>query len=197
MLELILIRHGETDSNIKGTHLGWTDIPLNEQGIKQAEHIANLLKNEPIDQVYSSPLKRAMQTAHAINKYHGKNIINLDAIKERNFGIWEDLIYDEIKEKHRELHDKWVKDWIDFKIPKGESARETFERVTAAVDEIINKHQEGKVVIVTHLGSIRNIIAYLLGMTIEGSWRFRVLNGSAARIQISDGYAVLTSLNEK
>ncbi|WHH60579.1 alpha-ribazole phosphatase [Petroclostridium sp. X23] len=196
MLELILVRHGETDSNIRGTYLGWTDIPLNEQGIKQVDHIAKVLKEEKIEGIYSSPLKRTMQTVQAINKYHQKQITILDGLKERNFGIWEDLIYDDIKENHKELHDHWLQNWIDFTIPEGESAGQTFDRIVKAVDEITSSYEHGKVIIVTHLGVIRNIIAYLLGMDIEGSWHFSVQNGSVTRIQITDGYGVLMSLNE-
>ncbi|MGE4283658.1 MAG: histidine phosphatase family protein, partial [Clostridia bacterium] len=96
-----------------------------------------------------------------------------------------------------EHHDEWLQDWMDFKIPEGESAREVFDRNVQAVDDIINKHKQGKVALVTHLGVVRNITAYLLGMTLEGSWHFRVSNGSITRIQVDDGYGVMISLNEK
>jgi broad specificity phosphatase PhoE len=124
-------------------------------------------------------------------------VIKVGGLKERCFGIWENLVYSEIKDKYPELHDKWVKDWIEYKIPEGESAREAYNRNTKAVDEIISRHSEGKVLVVTHLGAARFIISYLLGMGIEGSWRFTVNNGTISTIRITDGFAVLSSLNNK
>ncbi len=203
MLELIIVRHGETDSNIKGGYLGWTDVDLNANGVIQAKILSDMLKEEKIDVIYSSPLKRTINTAKSIidNKVEGtlgnKGIILVDGLKERCFGIWEDLIYSEINEKYSQIHDEWVNDWIDYKIPEGESAREAYERNTRAVDEIILRHSEGKVLIVAHRGVARFIVAHLLGMGIEGSWRFAINNGSITTISITDGFAVLTSLNRK
>ena len=197
MLELILVRHGETDSNIRGTHLGWTDIPLNQEGFRQVNSLAEKYKDQHFDRIYCSPLIRTKQTADAINKYHQIEINYLEGLKERNFGIWEDLVYNEIKDNHTELHDAWIKDWIDFKIPDGESAREAFERAETAINQIISKHQEGRVLVVTHLGAIRFMLASLLGMGIEGSWHFRMLNAAAARVEITEGYSVLVALNER
>lgn len=195
MLELVLVRHGETDSNIKGTYLGWTDVELNETGLKQAEVVSEKLKSTKFDYIISSPLKRAKKTAEIINKYHNQEIIYNDSLKERNFGLWDDLTYKEITEKYPVECELWAKDWSNYSAPEGESSVEAHKRKIDFIDKLILDKEEGVILIVTHLGCIRKIVAHLLGMGIEGSWRFRVDNCSITKISITEKYPVLTMLN--
>ena len=195
MLEIILVRHGETDSNIRGTYCGWTDAQLNEKGRAQAERAAEMLKAEKLDAIYSSPLKRAFGTASIINQVHDIQIMTDEKLKEQNFGEWEDLTYCEITEKYPEECLNWKKDWMNYCIKGGESPALVYQRVSGFVDTIAQVHKKGTVLIVTHLGCIRIILAHLLGMNMEGFWRFKADNGSVSRLAIDDGYAYLKSLN--
>lgn len=199
MVELILVRHGETDSNSKGAYCGWTDVGLNEQGEKQAKNARDKLKDEKIDGVFSSPLKRAFRTAEIINENFGLEIKRVDALKERNFGVWEDLKYKEICEKHPEEVKLWEADWVNYCIKGGESAVQAFNRVNGFVGTLIESNKGAKLtklLIVTHLGCIRSIVANLLGMGNEGCWRFKVDNAGITRLVVNDeGYAYLTMLN--
>lgn len=196
MLELILIRHGETESNTRMTYLGRTDIPLNSRGLRQVNRMAQVFMQEQVDGLYASPLKRAMETAQAICKYQKQKIIRVEDLCERDFGIWDDLEYTEIRERYPAEHDAWVQDWINYKIPRGESAREVYERNAHAISEILSRHESGRIIVVTHLGCIRNILAYVLGMGVEGTFRFKIRNAGICRVEIDDGFATLTSLNE-
>jgi alpha-ribazole phosphatase len=195
MLELIIVRHGETDSNIKGTYLGWTDVELNDTGLKQAEAVSEKLKSTKFDFIVSSPLKRAKTTAEIINKSHKQEIVYNDSLKERNFGLWDDLTYKEIIEKYPEESEEWAKNWSNYAPPEGESAVEVYEKLMDFIDKLIIEKQEGTILIVTHLGCIRKLIGHLLGMGIDGSWRFRVDNCSITKIMITEKYPVLTLLN--
>ena len=195
MLELILIRHGETDSNIRQTYLGWTDKELNEKGLQQVHHLRDRLKETKINGIYSSPLKRAMQTAEIINENFNLDIICSEGLKERNFGIWDDITYKELTERYPAEYNEWVNDWIKYRIKDGESAIEAYNRPAMFIDELLTSHTEGVFVIVTHLGTIRFILAHLLELGIESSWRFRVGNASTTRVEIKDGFSVLTMLN--
>ena len=195
MVELILVRHGETDSNLKGTYLGWTDIELNQKGLRQASLVAEQLKKLDIDRIYSSPLKRACKTAEVINEHFDHKIMYSDCLKERNFGVWDNLTYQEIVEGYPKEHSEWMEDWINYNIKGGESAFESSSRVANFTNSIISGKDEGKIIVVTHLGTIRFMLAHLLGMKLEDSWRFRVDNCSITRLEIKDGYAVLTHLN--
>lgn len=196
MIELILVRHGETDSNKKGTYCGWTDVELNEEGIKQACSARDKLKGIKVDAIFSSPLKRAFRTAEIINENFNLGIDCVEALKERNFGVWEDLSYRDICDRFPEQIKLWEADWANYCIEGGESVIQAYDRVITFVDGLIKNNKYGVFLLVTHLGCIRNILSHLLGMGTEGSWRFRVGNGSITRIEINDeGYAYLTLLN--
>lgn len=195
MLELILVRHGETDSNIRGSYLGWTDIALNETGIRQVQLLRDRLKGFNVDKIYASPLKRALQTAEIVNENYGLDIVSVDGLKERNFGIWDDLTIDEMTKNYPTEYNDWVNDWIKYRIKDGESALEAYERTATFVDELIKRNDDGVFMLVTHLGTIRFILAHLLDLGIENSWRFRVNNATITKIEINDGYSVLTMLN--
>lgn len=88
-MNIYVVRHGQTDWNIQGFVQGRTDIELNSTGIEQAKQTANLLKDIDFIDIYSSPLKRTIDTAKLINEYHNINIITDDRLIERNFGDFE------------------------------------------------------------------------------------------------------------
>lgn len=196
MMELIIVRHGETDCNLKGTYYGWSDVDLNENGIRQACHARDKLKGLKADAIFSSPLKRALETAKIINENCNLEIICSDSLKERGFGKWEDLTRAEIENMYPDEYKLWTEDWMDYCIEGGESARQAYSRVTGFMDALVSSHKEGVFIIVSHLGCIRIMIAHLLNMPAGGEWRFRVDNGSITKIEINDEkYAYLTALN--
>lgn len=198
MLELVFVRHGEINSNKKGTYCGWTDTGLNEKGIEQAEAASLKLaamKLSP-DSIYSSPLARAVQTAEIINRNYGLDIVRTDSLKERNFGVWEDLTYTDICGRYPVERQKWEADWINYCIDGGESAAQVFDRVNSFVQSLIDVHKSGRILLVTHLGCIQSSLAHFLGLPAEGFWRFRIDNCGIARMLVNDdGYAYLAGLN--
>ncbi|MCX7708635.1 MAG: alpha-ribazole phosphatase [Clostridia bacterium] len=196
MLQLILVRHGETDSNKNRTYLGWTDVALNDDGIRQAYEAKRKLVGIKVDAIYASPLKRAYHTAEIINEAFQLEIQLEDNLKERNFGVWDNLTLDEIKAKYQQEYDLYVQDWINYCVTDGESSIQAYNRVTSFTDQLVKRNKEGTILLVTHLGCIRKIIASMLGMTIEDSWRFKLDNGSITRLEVNDeGYAYLSLLN--
>jgi len=100
MTELILVRHGETESNVNGTYTGWTDIGLNDKGIMQAFAAREKLSATHLDAVYSSTLKRASKTAEIINEVHNIDICYTDNLNERNFGCWEEMTNSEVTQRY-------------------------------------------------------------------------------------------------
>lgn len=195
MLELIIIRHGETDSNKEGRYMGWADIDLNENGIKQAYSLKEKLKDTKIDCIYSSPLKRASRTAGIINEAHNAGVIYSDSIMERNFGVFDNLTYSEICGNYPVQKELWAADWANYCIESGESAVQFHNRVCGFVKGITEDYEKGTILIVTHSGCIRSIVTCLLGLRLEDSWHFKVDNCSISKFEITGNYPVLTLLN--
>jgi alpha-ribazole phosphatase len=196
MKEIIFVRHGETDSNTRGTYLGWTDVELNPKGIFQAECVRQKLEGQEIKMIFSSPLKRAAVTAEIINLSLNAPIKYSDELKERNFGVWDDLSFDEIIKKYPEDYQSWKGDWQNYVVKDGESSVMAYERIKRFSDMLVAGNEEGTYLVVTHLGCIRKFLAYLLNMGLEGSWRFKVDNCGMAKVSVNDeGYSYLTLLN--
>ena len=196
MIRLILVRHGETDSSRRGTFCGWTDSPLNEEGKRQARTAASKLTGIPIDIIYSSPSKRALETAEIINNALGLRITCFNDLRERNFGRWEDLTYSDIGNTYPGELSKWQNDWVNYRIEDGESAYQAHERVAAFADNLIKVNSNRVCLVVTHAGCIRSILSHLLGMGIGAMWRFKIECGGVTSVEITDdGYAYLTMLN--
>lgn len=191
MLKLILIRHGETDSNAEKRYLGITNIGLNENGLREASKLKEKLKGESFDFVISSPLKRSVETANFLSD----NVITADDLEEINFGLFDNLTYDEIVKKYPLEHEMWLKSPYDFEFPKGESSFYMHKRVLEYIDKLLLKYKSGTIVIVTHAGVIRCVISHLLGLGYEYDWHFKINNCSINEFEIDNGYAVMTKLN--
>lgn len=151
---IFIIRHGETDWNIKRKIQGITDIELNSNGIKQAEIAGEKLVDENIDIIISSPLKRAQKTSEIVNKYINCPIIYEEGIIERNYG--------EFEGKYREDFD-FYGFWDYDKNIKGsgvENIRDFFDRVYKTLDKIKQEYKNKNILIVTHGGVIKIINCY-------------------------------------
>ncbi len=194
MPELILLRHGESEGNTRGTYQGWADTELNELGIKQAKQVKQKLRNEKIGTIFCSTLLRAKKTAEIINENFDLPIKYSDNLKERNYGIWENMSHKDIAWNYPKEYDMWLKDWVNYTINEGESALQANNRIVKFIDSTIKNNINGNILIVTHLGCIRSIVAHLLNMSIGDSWRFKVDNGSITRFEFSESYPILTVL---
>ena len=197
MLEITFVRHGQVESNTRGAYIGWTNKPLNMEGINQARETALKLADEWFEAIYTSPLERAKHTADIIKDKTGARMILDDGLKEWNFGIFDDLTSEAIADKYPEEYKKWRSDWWNYKIPNGESAKEAYRRHSGAVREIVKRHPGGgKILIVSHLCALRNMFCFLLGDDPSLAMRFSIKNASVSKILITDdNYAVLTALN--
>ena len=107
MTRLYLIRHGETLWNIERRAQGIKNIELSQRGIAQGKLLAQRLKKQKIDIIYSSDLSRAYETASIIGKEIDKPVYTLPEIREMNFGDWEGLTMSEIKENYKDIYDSW------------------------------------------------------------------------------------------
>lgn len=188
-MNIYLVRHGQSEGNSAGIYCGVTDVPLTKNGTEQTQRAINYLKTKKADTIYSSPLSRARAIADKI----GKRPVCDKRICERNFGIWEGLSYNLICDMYPDEAECWKRDWINYRIPKGESCSDVDIRCRDFLGDCISRGKD--CIVVTHSGIIRNIITVLLNMSIEDVWRFKIDNGSVTHIEIKDGYAVICNLN--
>ncbi|MFZ5352723.1 MAG: alpha-ribazole phosphatase [Bacillota bacterium] len=194
MLELYLVRHGETEHNVKGVYYGWTDCGLTEKGIEQCKALANTLKCISFDAVISSSLIRAAVTAEIICGSN-ENIIFDDRLRERNFGRWEGLHYSELQSNYKEQWDIWCNDWKNAIIPEGESFSELYSRVEECIEEILAKYKEGKVLVVTHHGCLRLIMVILLRLDANAFWSFVFEHGKYSLLQVDNSRCIVKKIN--
>ena len=192
MVELIFVRHGRIDSNVRRAYCGQTDRELDAEGVRQAQGARDRLKEIKLDGIFASPLKRTLKTAQIINEFHKIDIAPSESIMEQNFGIWEDCTWEEICTRNPEEAKYWRDDWKDYCMEKGESSRQVHERNAGFIDGLLERHKSGTFLIVTHLGCIRHLLAHLLGMGMEGFWRFQAGNCAIIRVAVNDeGFAHL------
>ena len=169
MTRLILIRHSQTDYSLEKRYCGFSDPPLNDEGIWQARRLADRLKGSKVDKVYSSDLKRARQTAEIVFK-NGPVEKSAD-LREMNFGIFEGLSYEMIIEKYPDLYSDWIADPAKIKIPDGESLADLCKRVLKKVASILFRHADRTIAIVAHGGPIRVILCNALGYDLKIFWQ--------------------------
>ena len=161
-LELILIRHGETDWNKGGLFRGHEDMKLNHTGIVQSEATANALKSKVFEAVYTSPLKRALVTARRIALPHEMEVREDLALLDLNFGIWQGRTEKWARENHPKLLDKWNNQPASMKFPGGESVKKAWKRINKGLIDVLATHSLGTVVIVSHRVPLKMMTAYLL-----------------------------------
>ena len=175
---LILVRHGQTDWNVNGRYMGWTDEPLNEEGLRQAERLGRRLERWPIGAVYSSPLKRALSTAEAIAGLHSVLVQTVEDLGEMRIGAWEGMFAGHIAARYPELWKTWRTNPGDFRMPGGESLGEVRERVVRAFGEMMGKSEGKTVLAVTHDVVVRLLAAHCLGVSADIYRQVEVGNAS-------------------
>jgi broad specificity phosphatase PhoE len=163
LTEVLLARHGETDWNRESRFQGHADPPLNDLGRQQAAELADALANEELAAVYSSPLRRALETAEIVAARHELRAIPLEGLREVDVGSWQGLTRDEVEQRFPEQFERWLdygQGWDD-----GESYEQMGLRVITALQELAARHDGGQIVALTHGGPIRAALAQAAGIT--------------------------------
>lgn len=166
-MRLLFVRHGQTQANIEMRLAGWTDSPLDETGETQARAVAaHLAREGGIHRIYTSPLQRARWTAVAISDaLGGVPIEERPALRERNFGMFENLPAPTIAQRYPEMAQAWAeRGALDWGPPQGELPHEFADRVLSGLRAIVDTSGEDeRALVVTHGGVIAVALARWLG----------------------------------
>jgi alpha-ribazole phosphatase len=196
MVEIVLVRHGETDWNAGEVFRGRADIDLNETGVRQAELLGEYLSRDKIEFVYSSPLKRAVQTAEAIAAHHKLKVNAVSNLIDIDFGEWQGMPLKEVKEKYPEIYRDWEDTPEQVKIPGGESLEEVRSRAMPFVEDAVMRCGEGRIVLVTHRVVCKVLICALLGIDNSHFFKIKIDTCGVTRFDCGGGRLVLTMHND-
>ena len=180
---IYLIRHGETANADEVCFNGHFDVNLSNQGIKQSQRIAEVLKNLPIRAVYSSDLKRTQIGAKYVADEHNLKHIPCKEFRELAFGEWEGLSVAEVNRNYPGKLKERLKNIEQFRVEGGESFAQLRDRVIPKLKEIVSGHPCDSVVILCHGGVIRTILAHILGISVKNLFRIHQPYSSVNIIQ--------------
>lgn len=191
MLELWLIRHGETDWNAQGRIQGSTDQPLNAQGLAQARRLGARLTHARFDAVYASDLQRAAQTARTALP---KAEVRLDArLRELAYGVLEGHTWAEIDPETEALVAQWREDPYAHRVPGGESYDDLLRRFEAFRADL---PAEGRVAAFTHGGLVRSALYGTVGRPDGRAWGFAIENTGITRLRFGPERVTLLTVND-
>jgi broad specificity phosphatase PhoE len=200
-IKLILIRHGESDSNVQRKFSGFQDVDLTEKGIWQAKRLAYRLLKVPVDAVFCSDLKRAIHTADIVFGNRNINMLINPNLREMNFGIWEGKTFEEIKLKEGVKFTSWMESPDERSIiPQGESLAILNERVMTEVNRILQEYKDEEkdktIAIVCHGGAIRMILCNALNLELKNLWYIKQKSTALNMIDYYDGKGFVSLIND-
>lgn len=196
MTQILLIRHAVNDFVKTGKLAGWTPgVHLNDEGKAQAEALGKRLADAPIQQLYSSPLERTIETAEAIRQYHPHlEIKHKEGIGEVRYGDWEGQ---EISKLARRKMWQVVQEYPSRAyFPNGETMRGVQERAVNALEELVAAHPRELVAVVSHADLIKMILAHYLGMHLDVFQRIVVSPASISTLMLGYGRPYVVTVND-
>jgi broad specificity phosphatase PhoE len=182
---VFLVRHGVTDWHRDRRILGQRDIGLNADGINQANDAMKALAGLPINEVISSPMLRAVQTAEIIAAQFATEIARDPRLADFRVGKWEGMSYDDVDRSPE--YQRFLADPVAEKVPGGENLGQIRDRAIGAVEQALRDAPAGEqLAIVSHAGVIRVVLAHYLGTHLSQYHRLRVSPGSVSVLSFGD-----------
>lgn len=193
---VVLVRHGQTDYNVQDRWQGFLDIPLNKNGLKQAELLAKSLKDYPIDVFISSPLNRALVTTEKVAKSHGMEIAYTDErLREINFGDCAGLNPKEREVRFPALMELWKnRPWL-VTFPNGESLLDMQYRGRLALEDAVTKYPGKTIFIGAHSFINAVVLCSILGLDTQHFPQIAQNNTCVNVLQYEDGFWKIVTMN--
>jgi ribonuclease H / adenosylcobalamin/alpha-ribazole phosphatase len=192
----LLLRHGQTAMSVQKRYAGRSDVPLTDVGVQQAAAAAKRLAPAGIGVIVTSPLLRAVQTAHEVAAVTGAAVVTDDGFRETDFGAWEGLTFAEVRDRWPAEASTWLAD-PEVAPPGGESFTDVSARVTAALRRVLADQDGQRVLIVSHVTPIKMLVAAALLAPPAALYRMHLDVAALCEIDwYADGPAVLRSFND-
>lgn len=193
MLELLLVRHGQTAWNQERRIMGNLPVPLDATGRRQSQALARFLKKITLNACYTSPAARAVETAKIVMKGRRVPMITAREVLEIDYGEWVGKRFDEVTNQpaYRLYHSTPKKS----RPPAGESMLEVRRRCVAFVERLKKRHRKGRVLVVSHADIIKTILTYCLRLDLNDLQRFRIDNGSLTLLWFHDSFCRVLAVN--
>ena len=195
-MNLILVRHGETEFNRHRLILGRGPEPLNATGQAQAQAAAVAVSRNAPFVLYSSPIVRTIHTAEAIASECSVAFTPMPGLEEIDAGDLEGLTGSQLQEQYPDVMRGWRNDPASAKMPNGESLGDVQNRTWAVINDIAQRHEDDTVVVVTHNFPIQAILCKALGMPLNNFRQLRVDLGSLTQMDVRDSVFTMLSMNE-
>ena len=200
MVNLVIVRHGQSQWNLENRFTGWVDVDLTEKGVEEANKAGEKLKTFHFDAAFSSVLKRANKTLDIILKNIGQSDLHVEkneALNERHYGDLQGKNKDEMREEYGEEQVHIWRRSYDIAPPNGESLKDTKDRVMPYYHENIEPLlKEGKDIIISaHGNSLRALIMHLENLTPEQILAKELPTGSPIHYTLNDNAEVLKAVN--
>ena len=195
-MNLILVRHGETEFNRQRLILGRGPEPLNATGQAQALAAAVAVSRNAPFFLYSSPIVRTIQTTEAIASECSVAFAPMPGLEEIDAGDLEGLTGSQLQEQYPDVMRGWRNDPASAKMPNGECLGDVQNRTWAVINDIAQRHEDDTVVVVTHNFPIQAILCKALGMPLNNFRQLRVDLGSITQMDVRDSVFTMLSMNE-
>ena len=183
--QLILVRHGETDWNAEGRIQGMLDVPLNALGLRQSElAAAELARTIELAELVSSDLVRTRETTKPINEATGFEPRFDARIRERHFGVWQGMTYEEWRIKDAEGIARYNAGDPDYGPEGGETASQFLARCVSAVSDLVTASKEKTLILVTHGGVVSSMVRHAEGLNPQSARTWSVPNASISEWRV-------------
>ncbi len=187
-MKLTLIRHTSLQIT-PGICYGQSDIDVAASFADEVANTQKKLTNMTFDAIYTSPLQRCVKLTEALNV--GEHIEDA-RLMELNFGDWEMHAWDDIP---RDIFDDWAHDYANLAPPKGETFSQLQQRAIHFLDEMLSKHSNENILVISHGGLIRALLAHVLNMELKGLFRFEINHASVTQLDFSQKVPKITCVN--
>jgi broad specificity phosphatase PhoE len=193
---IYLLRHGETEWNRFNLFRGRSDIELSERGRAQASAAAALLSEREISSIYSSPVKRAVETAEIVSQAIGKAFVEARELSDPDCGLWAGRNLDEARRSHPHEFALMKESPSQFRFPEGESVAEVAERISRFILRDLWDGEGGNLLLVTHNFIFQVFTMVVLGRSLDNLFCVEMDNGAISEFVRKGDRVVLRKLNE-